>query len=154
MAKVGNYRRIFKQDYTPDNQADIETLSITLNDSFETVYDALTNNITITENINCTLVTFTVTLSTTFAPISPLTIKLNNYQKTVNGIIPINAVSSNNTTQPTGGLFIVYAINNNVTSSSNTTNSGNSASNPLTITVSNIKGLPANVPFTVTAIII
>lgn len=154
MSKIGSYRRIFKQDYTPENQEDFDTLSVTVNDSFETLYGALTNQVTFSENINCTIVTFTVTVKSNFAPISPLVLKLNNFQRAVIGIIPINAVSSGKTIMPDSGLYINYTINNNITSSSNTTNSGNNASNPLTININNIKGLPVNVPFTVTAIII
>lgn len=154
MAKLGSYRRIFKQDYTPENQEDIDTLSVTINDSFESVYDTLNNQVTFTDNINCTLVTFTTSLNTRFEPSAPLLIKLNSFQRTINGIIPINAVSSDKNTLPTGGLFIDYSINNNMSSSSNSTNQGNNASNPLTITINNIKGLPSGVKFTVTAIII
>jgi hypothetical protein len=154
MAKLGSYRRIFRQDYSPENQDDFETLGITVNDSFESVYDCLTNQVTFTENINCTLVTFNVTLNARFVPTTPLVIKLNNFQKTINGIIPVNAVANNRTTLPDGGLFIAYTINNNTSSSSNITNSGNNASNPLTITINGIKGLPANTPFAVTALII
>jgi len=154
MAKLSGYRRIFKQDYSPENQEDINTLSATVNESFESIYDCLNNQVTLTENINCTLVTFTVSLDRDFKPVAPLAIKLNTFQKVVNGIIPINAVASNRTSQPTGGLFISYTINNNTTTSSNTTNQGNSAGNPLTINVNYIKGLPSGVPFSITAIII
>lgn len=154
MAKIGAYRRIFKQDYSEQNQQDIDTLSITVNDSFESIYDALTNQVTFSDNINCTLVTFSCTVGSDSVPLNPTTLKLATYQKSVNGILVINAVSSTKTVLPDAGIFINYAINNNVTSSSNTTNNGNSTTNPLTINISNIKGLPANTPFTLTVIVI
>lgn len=154
MATLGNYRRIFKQDYTPDNQEDIDTLSITLNDSFEDIYDAFNHNITFQDNITCTIVTFTTSVSSTFAPTAPIVLKLSSTQKTVIGIIPISAVASDKNTLPNGGLYLDYTINNNTTSSTNTTNTGNAANSPFTININFIKGLPPSVPFTITAIII
>lgn len=152
--KLDAYRRIYKQDYTPENQEDIDTLSITINDSFENVYDALTNQVTFQDNINCTVVTFTATLDSNYKPITPLTIKLNNFQRNIIGFIVVNAVSTNGLVQPDSGVAISYSINNNVTSSSNTTNNGNNSANPLTVTINYIKGIPANVPFNITAIIV
>lgn len=114
----------------------------------------MSNQVTFSENINCTLVNFNVTVNSRFAPTAPLTIKLNSFQKTVNGILVLNAVAVDKVTLPNSGLFIAYTVNNNTTSSSNTTNQGNTSSNPLTINVSSIKGLPADKPFTITAIIV
>jgi len=154
MGLLGSYRRIFKQDYRPEIQQDIETLSVTVNDSFEAIYNNFNNQVTFQDNINCTLITFKVNINDKLVPNTPLVIKLNKYQNAVNGIIAINAVADDKVTLPTGGIFIAYTINNNITSSSNTTNQGNTASNPLTITVNSIKGLPINTNFSVTAIII
>lgn len=154
MAKIGSYRRIFKQDYSPDIQPDIDTLSVTLNDSFETIYGALNNQVTFTENINCTLVTFTVTVDSKSVPTAPLAIKLNSFQKTVNGMIIINAVAKDGTSTPDSGIFVDYTINNNITSSSNVTNTSNTSQSPLTINVNKIKGLPSSKVFTITAIIV
>lgn len=152
--KLSSFRRIFKQDYSPEIQPDIETLSITLNDSFEEVYNSLNNQLTFEDNIRCTLVTFTATVDSSGKPITPLVLKANGFQDRIVGVIPINAVASNKVDKPQSGLFIDFTVNNNTNSSSNVTNAGNTSGNPLTITINNIKGLPNNVSFTVTAIII
>lgn len=152
--KVGSYRRIYKADYSEENQKDIDTLSITINDSFETLYGALNNQLTFSENINCTISTFNVALNKNDAPIAPITIKLSAFQKNVIGIIPIAITASNKTSLPNSGIFIDYTINNNTTSSSNITNQGNSGTNPLTININYIKGLPQNATFNIAVIII
>jgi hypothetical protein len=153
MALLGTYRRIYKQDYSEENQKDIDTLSITVNDSFQSIYSALTNQITLKDNINCTLTTFTVTVDNNGSPTTKTNIKIANYQSTVSGICVINASCNDGTTNPTSGLFINYSINNNTVTSSNQTNAGNQSANPLTILVNKVIGLPANKLFTITAII-
>ena len=151
MAILGSYRNIYKQDYSPENQADIDTLSLTLNPAFQSIYSCLTNQVTLTDNINCTLSTFNTTVSSTFVPIAPLVIKLNSYQKSINGIVVINAVgTSNKNALPTSGVFLNYTLNNSNTSASTTNNSNTSS---LTVNINYIVGLPPNVPFTITAII-
>ena len=151
---LGSYRRIMKQDYSPNNQKDIDTLSITVNDSFESIYNAFKNQITFADNINCTITTITTSVNSSSVPQSPLIIKLASYQKKINGILVMNVVASDGVSGPTGGVYLNYAINNNSTSSSNTTNSGNQAGNPLTITVNKILGLPAGKVFEITILII
>ena len=154
MAVLGSYKRIYKQDFSKPNQDDFGTLSINVNDSFTNVYEALTNQITFADNINCTITTFTTSVNSTFNPITPLLIKLNNYQKTISGIWVINATAVKGNTLPTGGMFLNYSINNTTGASSNTTNSGNNSANPLTITINSIFGIPKDTQFSITAIII
>ena len=151
MAKLAPYRRIYKQDYSTNIQQDIDTLSITLNQSFGDIYDALTNQITFAENINCSIITFTTSVNSSGVPITPVVLKLKNYQKNINGIIPINVTGSST---PNSGVFLGYTINNNTTSSSNSTNTGNLSNNALTININSIKGLPASVSFTITVIVV
>lgn len=154
MAILGSYRRIYKQDYSPNIQKDIDTLSISLNQSFDTVYNALTNQITFADNINCTIQTFTTSVNSSNVPTSPIVLKLNSFQKNVIGIIPINVIGNNKNIFPTGGVYINYTLNNNTTSSSNSTNTGNAASSAITLNINNITGIPQNVPFKFTIIII
>lgn len=152
---LGSYRRIYTQDYSQENQADIDTLSISLNQSFESIYECLTNQITFKDNVNCTIVSFDTSVNSKNVPNAPVVLKLNSFQKNVTGIWVINAVSKNNNLiSPTSGIFMTFSINNNITSSSNVTNTGNTSSSALTVNITNIVGLPANTPFTITAIII
>lgn len=152
---LGSYKRIYKQDYSPTNQPDIDTLSQNLNASLQSIYTCLTNQVTFSDNINCTIQTFTTTVDKNSSPISPITLKLANYQTKINGILVINVSGTNSSTDyPTGGVFLNYSINNNLSSSSNTTNSGNNSANPLTISINKIIGLPAGKSFTITSIII
>jgi hypothetical protein len=148
--QLGSYRRIYKQDYKPEAQDVIDTLSVTVNDSFESVYSALTNNLNFADNFNCTIATFTTTVSSTGTPNNPVTIKLNTFQKTVTGIFVINAVASKSGINPTGGVLLGYTINNNTGTQQNNVNK----SNPLTVTINGVFGIPASQEFTITAILI
>lgn len=148
MAKLGSFRRIYKQDYEPQFQDMIETLSITVNDSFDSVFQALTNQITLADNINCTLTTFTATLNSDTTPLSGVTIKLNSYQKNVNGIIVLNASCTAQGIFPTSTPYIDYTINQ--------TNppSKTGVTPPLTLNVNRIIGLPVGRTFNITALVL
>lgn len=156
MAVLGSYRQIYKQDYSQPNQADIDTLSLTLNPSFQAIYSCLTNQVTLADNINCTIVNFTTQVGQTFAPQAPVVLKLASYQKSINGIVVINAVpTGNKSALPTAGIFLSYTQNNSPpnTNTSGLTNNPSPSANALTVNVNYITGLPLNTQFTITAII-
>lgn len=151
---LGNYRRIIKSDYSEQNQEDIDKLSITLNESLEALYSLSAHQVTFTENINCTLQTFTATVNASGIPISPIIVKIENWQKNINGIICLNTKDTTNKSNiPMSGIFIDFSINNNITSTSNSTNTGNNNS-VFTININYIKGLVPNIPYLLTILII
>ena len=148
--QLGSYRRIYDHDYAPEMQDMIKTLSVTVNDSFDSVYSALANNLTFADNFLSTIANFTVTLNSKNVPLVPTTIKLNNFQKNVNGMFVINAIATAQGITPTGAIYIGYTVNNSIPNAQNTA----TKSNPITITVNYVLGLPQNQEFTLTAIII
>lgn len=55
MAVLPNFRRIFKSDYDEDDQALVEKLSVTINNGFEMLYNALNRKLTIGDNFAATV---------------------------------------------------------------------------------------------------
>ena len=136
MAKISSYRRLMEQDF-PDDAELIKKLGITVNASFEELYSALNNRLTVKENLSATMLEFTVSVNASGVPNNKTTFKLQNGQTTVEGLIVIDAYGTNDPTLlPTAGIFVHFARNEN------------------NINIQNIKGLPANVPFTVKVIVL
>lgn len=50
MPKIPNYRRIFRTDYEQEYQKLVETLSVSINNGFEVLYDALNKKLSLKEN--------------------------------------------------------------------------------------------------------
>lgn len=124
MAKLSSYRRIYKTDYEKPYQGLVDSMSLTINQSFDEVYQALNHNITFTDNIQATIATITVSVDASGTPLTNTSFKLANGQTVAQGLIAINAVCANNVNiLPDSGIFLAF------------TNSTG------TINISNIKGL-------------
>lgn len=134
MAKLSSYRRLFEQDFSPDDKALIEQLSIPVNSSFEELYNALNNKLTIKENISATIAEFTVMVDNNGTPKNRTLFKLEAHQTTVEGLLVINCTGSEPATLPSGGIFISFSRNENF------------------IIIQNIKGLQANKSYKVKAL--
>lgn len=127
--KIGNFRRIYKTDYPVENQNLVDKLSVTINNGFELIYNAFAKNISLKDNIYCTIKDITVKVNANSTPNGTLSFNVDT-QGRILGISVIKAVSLDDTTSvPTSHPFIVYDQNNN------------------TINISKIIGLPANVNF-------
>lgn len=106
--KLPNFRRIFKQDYKPEDQALVDQLSYTINTGFDPVYEALNNRLTFSENFRSTLVSLNVVVDATGAPRASTTFKLA-FTDAVIGVQVLKASNSTNTrTYPTGAPFISF----------------------------------------------
>jgi hypothetical protein len=137
MAKLASYRTIYKQDFDPKYSDLVDSLSLTINDSFNEIYSALNNKLTFSDNFVATVATVSASVDSTGRPQRNTIFKINSYQTAVQGIIVIGAVcTSSSLTYPNSGIFIDY-----------TYNSG-------TVTVNYIKGLPAGPNFSITLIAI
>lgn len=127
--KLPNFRRLFSKDYPQESQGLIETLSGSLNYGIEVLYSALNNNITLRDNIACTVAEFTVSVDSNGNPKGSVSFKLNSNVK-VEGLMVISALNTTNPANyPPGAVFVNYT--------------GNSDS----IIINNIKGLEANVTY-------
>lgn len=132
--KFPTFRRIFKQDYPVDQQSLVEKLSITINNSFETIFNAFNKNISLTDNILCTVKTISVKVNASGVPTTSTSFSID----TTGNIKGISVIKAENTTDasvfPTSAPFISYTQNNTV------------------ITITQVAGIPANNSFNLTVI--
>ncbi len=136
MAKLSNYRRVLEQDY-PDDAELIKKLGITLNSSFEELYNAMNNRLTFKENFNATMQEFTVAVDANGTPKNRTTFKLQNNQQNAEGLIVINVTgASDPTALPTSGVFVSFVKSE-----------GN-------IIIQNIKGLAPDKSYSVKVIVL
>lgn len=128
------FRRIFKTDYPADQQTLVDKLAVTINNGFESLYNAFSNNISLTDNIFCTVKDVTLSVDSNGIPqgTASFTIKTTG---TIKGISVISATNLKNSTNfPTGSPFIVYTQNGTI------------------INITKIIGLPANDSFQIRVI--
>src|ERR1044072_6770048 len=91
MAKLRSYRRLYEQDFSPEDQPLVKSLATTVNSSFEELYGALNNKLTFRENLSCTFAEFKVTVDSTGKPANKTQFKLEKNQLSVEGLIVVNA---------------------------------------------------------------
>jgi len=136
MAKLSSYRRLLEQDF-PDDSELVKKLGITINSSFDELYNALNNRLTIRDNLSATIAEFTVTVNAAGTPRNNTSFKLLNNQTVVEGLLVISVSgASDPTVLPTSGLAISY-----VRSESN-------------INIQNIKGLQPDKSYRVKVIVL
>ena len=132
--KLPNFRRILKTDYAEEYRQLIETLSFSINNGIEVLYQALNKAINLRDNIACTVKDIDVVVDSTGAPKNKTTFTLDTSNRIL-GITVLNALNTKTPTiLPTSGVFISFTQESR------------------TVIVSNIKGLPADQPFTLTIV--
>lgn len=132
--KLGNFKRIFKTDYATEVQATIEKLALTINNGFESLYNAMAKGISLSDNIACTVKKVTVKVDSSGSPLSTLSFSLD-VKGQIKGISVIRADNlTNSSTYPTSTPFITFTQNDTI------------------VTITNIVGLPANNNFEITLI--
>jgi len=132
--KLPNFRRIIKNDYDPKDQKMIETLSFSLNNGIEVLYQALNQALTFQDNFACTVKEFSVEVNADGVPKSKTSFALNGPNKII-GIMVLNAINTKTpTVLPTAGVFVSFYQEGK------------------TIIINNIKGLPENQPFILTTV--
>jgi hypothetical protein len=124
--KLPSFKRLFAQDYPKENQKLIDTLSVSLNNGIEVLYNALNGQITLRDNIKGTVKDVIVKVDTTGTPIQTAAFTLNSTSKIDAIVVGIALNQTNTAVYPTSQPFI----------------SGTQAGTIFTI--SNISGLQAN----------
>jgi hypothetical protein len=132
MGLLQSYRRIFNTDYAKQYQDLINTLSVSVNQGFDNLYQAMQNNVNLTNNILCTVASVPVTVDSTGNPI-PATAFAVTFTTKMLGATVI-AASGPNGTYPTSAPLISYTQNNK------------------NVTINNISGLQANTQYTLTIV--
>jgi hypothetical protein len=127
--KFPNFKRIFKQDFKPEEQPLIEKLSVSINSGFEMLFEAMNRKISFRDNILCTIKDVDVTVDSDGTPLQTvgITLDTSNATNRVDGVMVIKADNLTSPgTYPTTAPFISYQQNTN------------------TILFNNITGLAAN----------
>ena len=137
MAKLSSYRRIYEQDYQGPNQDLVKQLATPINAAFDELYNLNNNNITFSDNINCTISTFTISVDTNGKPLNATQFKLATYQTSVQGLWVINARGAKDSTiLPAGAVGLSFTKSNN------------------DVIINNVKGLTPNISYNITVIAI
>jgi hypothetical protein len=132
--RLPTFKRLIKSDYKEEYQSLIETLSFSINNGIESVYQALNNALSLKDNIACTVKDVSLEVDANGSPKTKTVFVLNTTNRIL-GICVLNAVNTKNpTVLPTSGVFISFVQENK------------------NIVISSVKGLPANQPFTLSLV--
>lgn len=132
--KLPNFRRILKTDYAEEYRQLIEGLSFSINNGVEVLYQALNKSISLKDNIACTVKEIDVIVNSDGSPKSKLSFALETSNRIL-GVTVLNVINTKNPSiLPTSGVFVYFVQENK------------------NLIISNIKGLPADQPFTVTLV--
>lgn len=120
---------MYKGDYEEQFQKLVDQLSASLNYGIESLYDLSNKNVSLRDNLRCTVKDIAVSVDASGAPVGVTTFSLD-IQGQIIGTQVIYAVNTANSgIYPTGGIFISYTQTQNG------------------VLINNITGLPANQPF-------
>lgn len=111
--KLPTYRRLMSTDFPKEFKSFVESMAITVNHGIEVLYNALNKNISLTDNIACSLRDVTVTVDSDGEPTGTTTMSLDSN----NTVIGCQVIKVSNVTNPsafpTGSVFITFAQNEN-----------------------------------------
>lgn len=128
--KLPSYRRIFKTDYSNDYQELVEKLAVSINNGFDTLYDALNKKLNFADNINSTIAEFTVKVKEDGKPTKVTQFKLDTNQTSVQGVIVISCYDEDSNPPPSA-VFVGFTKNES------------------SVNINYIKGLTANITYTI-----
>ena len=117
--KLPSFKRLFDSDFPAEFKSLITTLSVSLNNGIDVLYQALNNQLTLRDNINCTVKDITIIVNASGVPTQGSSMKLNSTNK-VDGCIVISALNQTNSS-----AFPPAAVMVSFTQSSNTLNINN-----------------------------
>lgn len=127
MAKLSSYRRIVKNDYQDEYKPLVDQLSVSINNGFDTLFNALNGKLNFYDNIASTIAEIRISVDSNGFPLQRTQFKLSGNQTNVEGILVLKISGYNNPTlYPTSGLALSYTSDNGL------------------VTITNIKGLETN----------
>ncbi len=137
MAKLSSYRRIVKNDYQDEFKPLIDQLSVSINNGFDTLYNALNGKLNFYDNISSTIAEVKISVDAGGFPLQKTQFKLSGNNTNVEGILVLNAIGYNNSSlYPTSGLAVSYSSASGL------------------VTIDNIKGLEPNKVYLVKFLVI
>jgi hypothetical protein len=126
-----SFRRLMAQNFEQQYQNLINTLSLSLNNGIQVLYDTFNNEITFRDNVKCTVVDVTLQVDSTGKPIQGGAFTLT-FTGNVDGIFVTMVTNVNNpTTYPTGAVQVF------------------GQQNMTTYNINNVTGLQANTSYTI-----
>lgn len=124
--KLPSFRRLYEQDYPPEQQELVAQLAVSINYGFEALYETLNGKLTFGDNTSSLITSVNVEVDATGKPKTKATIRKVSPERFA-GLTVIRAVNlTNSSVYPTSSPFISYT---------ETTDS---------IVIDNVAGLPAN----------
>lgn len=135
MANLGYLRRLIKEDFPKANQDLVGKIAAVMNPFMDAITNAFNNDITIADNLEAQVSTFTVTVDSNGIPTVPLNIKYNLSAPATQLWVTRSVNNTNSVTYLTGAPFLEW------------TQTGTQ------IIVNHITGLPANNQYTLTVTI-
>jgi hypothetical protein len=121
--KLPSYKRIITQDYKNEYQELIEQLGGNINDSFNLLYSALNNRLTIADNVSSTVKDVEIIVDSTGKPLNDASFKLTISNIAVIGCFCIRATNlTNPSTYPSGTPWVSFIQNENSIKILNVTN--------------------------------
>lgn len=132
--RIGNFRRIFKTDFDAKDQSLVDKLSGSINTAFESLFNAFNNNISLADNIACTIKKIEVEVDASGIPTTTISFKLRS-STLITGIDVKRARNLDNSrVYVDGAPFVTYTQEND------------------SITILHITGLPAGYTFELTLV--
>ena len=121
--KLPSYKRIITQDYKEEDQELIEQLGTTVNDSFNSIYSALSNKLTFSENFSSTIKDVEVIVDANGKPTNEAGFKLDILNTQITGCFCVKATNlTNSNVYPTGSPWVSFLQKENSIRILNVTN--------------------------------
>lgn len=112
--KLPTFKRLIKSDYPEEFQSVIERLAITLNSSFDVLFEALNGKLTIKDNFLGTVRSVDLNVDASGIPLNTTSFKLDR-QFSVIGIIVIRVENlTNSSSYPLSGVTVSFTQSENV----------------------------------------
>ena len=105
--RIPSFKRLFKNDFKEEYQALVEQLAVSINDGFDTLYNALNRGLTIRDNMTATVKDVDVVVDSNGLPSSKTSVPLDFTTK-VDGVIVIMASNLTNPNSYPDAVFISF----------------------------------------------
>lgn len=107
--KLPSLRRMYTQDFPPENADLVTALADVLNINLQVVYDALNKKVSLTDNIDCIFKDVSVVVGANGVPLSSTIFTLDDKTRNLQGLEVVRATNTTNSAvYPTGGIFITW----------------------------------------------
>ena len=111
--QLPSVKRLVKTDFDQTYQDFVDKLAFVLNSDIESLFNAMNNNISLNDNVNCAVKDFTVKVNATGTPINGINLPLSLTSK----ILGVTVLMANNLDNagvyPTSAVFLSWSQNSN-----------------------------------------